>query len=317
MSSFIFYGYGLQMMRKSVTGQRQGLPLALFAGLLSVLVAFSMAVTNAYAQNASPSFQYVAAAEGELRGSSTNYTAHPGSRQFLYFSNDKLTIAAIIEVQEIRSGTARLKVRAKSFPGPVERSTSERELSSVPAREYTYVPLEKMSMPVDGGGLLSLIGAIADQAGNLSKPFAPHSVEAERGQIVLMSPALLRGDRVLLNLKDGAATGTALRGNPAIALYASSDGLFIFALQQFDGATPCEVNAGKAVCSLEGNEYTLLAARPITAGDQESKIWALHVSNYNPSRAGITWRDGSGSIAAGELSDILRELRVEVSPSVP
>ena len=297
--------------------KNRGLPSAAFAGFSAVLVVLSLASAYTHAQSASPSFQYVAAAGGELRGSSTNYTAHPGSRNFLYFSNDKLTIAAIIEVEDIRDGVARLKVRAKSYSGTEDRNTSEQELKSAPVREYTYVPLEKLSMPVDGGGLLSIIGAIADQAGNLSKPLAPHSVEAEPGQIVLMSPALLRGDRVLLNLKVGAATGTALRGNPAIALYATPDGLFIFALKPFDGATPCEVDAGRAACTLEGNEYTLLAARPITAGDRDSKIWALHVSPYNPSRDGITWPKRSGSITAGELSELLRELKVEASASLP
>ena len=278
---------------------------------LAAVVFVSMGSGHTHAQNGEPSFQYVAAAGGELRGSSTTYTAHPGSRQFVYFANDKLTIGAIIEVEGIRDGVALVRVRAKSHPGTVDRQTSERELKSALVREYAYVPMEKLSMPVDGGGMLSLVGAIADKAGNLSKPLAPHPVEPEPGQIMLMFPALLRGDRVLTNLEMGAGTGPGLGGNPAVALYAPSEGLFVFALQPFEGATACKVTLGRASCTLEGDNYTLLSARPITGGDQESKIWVLLVPKYIPSKVGVNWRDGEGSMKPGDLSDLLAELRVE------
>jgi hypothetical protein len=129
--------------------------------------------SQSHGQTRSPSFQYVATAGGELRGLSSPYTGHPGSRQFVYFSNDKLTIAAAIEVEDIRGGVAWLSARTKSYPGKVDRETSERELKSALPREYTYVPMEKLSLAVDGGGVLSLEGAIAEESGNLSKPIAP------------------------------------------------------------------------------------------------------------------------------------------------
>lgn len=179
--------------------------------------------------------------------------------------------------------------------GAVDRQTSERELRSALLREYTYVPMEKLSMPVDGGGVLSLVGAIADKAGNLSKPLAPYPVSPEPGQIMLMFPALLRGDRVLANLEMGAGTGPSLGGNPAVALYAPPEGLFVFALQPFEAATACKVTLGRASCTLEGNDYTLLSARPITGGDQESKIWVLREPRYIPSKVGVNWRDREAS----------------------
>jgi hypothetical protein len=281
----------------------------------SAMVLLSTGSGHSHGQTKSPSFQYVATAGGELRGLSSAYTAHPGSRQFVYFSNDKLTIAATIEVEDIRGGVALVRVRTKSYPGAADRETSERELKSALPREYTYVPMEKLSLAVDGGGVLSLEGAIADESGNLSKPIAPLPVGPEAGEIMLMSPALLRGDKVMANLKVGAGTASGLRGNPAIALYAPPEDLFIFALQPFDGATACEVTLGKATFSLGGNEYTLFSERPIIGGDQESKIWVLHVANYIPSRVGVSWRDGEGSMRAGELHEILARLRVEGSTS--
>jgi len=279
-------------------------------GFSAVVLVLLTGSGHTHGQSRSPSFQYVATAGGELRGLSTTYTALPGSSQLVHFSNDKLTIAAKIEVEDIRDGVALVRVRAKSYPGRVDRETSERELKSALPREYTYVPMEKLSLPVDGGGVLSLVGAIADGAGNLSKPLAPYPVGPEAGQIMLMSPALLRGNRVLANLKIGAGTGAGIRGNPAIALYAIPEDLFIFALRPFEGATACEVTLGRAVFSLEGNDYTLFSERPIIGGDQESRIWVLHVPNYIPSRIGVSWRDGEGSMLAGELSDLLAELRV-------
>ena len=171
-------------------------------------------------------------------------------------------------------------------------------------------------MPVDRGGVLSLVGAIADENGNLSEPLAQHPVETEPDQILLFSPVLLRGDRVLVNLKMGASTGPGLKGNPAVALYAPPEGLFLFALEPFEGAAACDVVHGRADCSLEGSVYTLFSERPITGGNQESKIWVLHVAKYisprTPIRAplGNFPRDGDGWVIAGDLRDLLTELRV-------
>jgi hypothetical protein len=273
----------------------------------------SAGLSHTHAQTPSPSFQYVATAGGGLSGSSTTYTAHPGSRQLIYFSNDKLTIAATVEVEDIRGGTARLKVAARSYSGKVDRATCERELKSSARREYTYVPIEKLSMPVDGGGVLALVGAIADEAGNLSKPLAQLSPETEPGRILLMSPVFLRGDQVLANLRMSVGTGPGPPGNPAVALYAPSEGLFIFALQPFEGASACRVVVGRAECSLQGSDYTLLSARPIGAVVPESKIWALHVPAYRPSKVGVNWPDSEASMRAGALHNLLTELRVEGS----
>jgi len=279
----------------------------------SAMLLLSARTGQTNGQTKSPSFQYVATGGGDLAGSSTTYTAHAGSRQLVYFSNDKLTIAATIEVEDISGGVARLKVIAQSYPGKVDRETSERELKSALEREYTYVPLEKLRMPVDRGGVLSLVGAIADKDGNLSKPMAQYPVETEPGQIMLLSPALLRSDRVLVNLEMGAGTGPGLKGNPAVALYAPPEGLFLFALQPFEGAAACNVVHGRADCSLEGSVYTLFSERPITGGVQESKIWVLHMAAYLPSKVGGSLRDREGSMRAGSLHDLLTELRVEES----
>ena len=175
----------------------------------SAMVLLSTGSGQSHGQTRSPSFQYVAMAGGELRGMSTPYTAHPGSRQFVYFSNDKLTIAAAIEVEDISAagasrlfptpacgGVALVRVRTKSYPGTVDRETSEKGLKSALPREYSYVPMGKLSLAVDGVGVLSLEGAIADESGNLSKPIAPLPVGPEARQTVLMSTALLRGYRV-------------------------------------------------------------------------------------------------------------------------
>ena len=279
----------------------------------SAVVLLSAGPVHTRAQTRSPSFQYVVTGEGD-NGIITD-TAHPGSRQLVHFSNDSLTIAASIEVEEIRGGVALVRVRAKSYPGRVDRETCEKGLQSARSREYTYVPIEKLSMPVDGGGVLALVGAIADEAGDLSKPLAQLSPETEPGQLLLMSPALLRGDRVLANLRMGVGTEPGLPGNPAVALYAPLEGLFIFAFQPFEGASACQVVLGRAECSLQGSDYTLLSARPIAAADHESKIWALHVPAYLPSKVGASWPDGEASMRAGALPNLLTELRVEGSTS--
>jgi hypothetical protein len=158
--------------------------------------------------------------------------------------------------------------------------------------------------------MLSLVGAVADEAGNLSKPMALHSLWPRAGEISLMAPALLRDDRVMVNLKQGGGADRGLRGNPAIALFAAPEDLFIFALEPFEGATACEVLFGRAECRLEGSNYTLFSERPILAEDHQSKIWVLHVNKYIPSRVEKSWLDGQSWMRPGELPDLLSELKV-------
>src|SRR5207244_5272752 len=112
-------------------------------------------------------------------------------------------------------------------------------------------------------------------------------------------------------IRDDLVTGVQTCALPI--LYAAPEDLFIFALQSFEGATACEVTLGRAMFSLEGNDYTLFSERPIIGGDQEPRIWVLHVAKYIPSRVGVSWRDGEGSMRAGELHELLARLRVEGS----
>jgi len=281
-----------------------------------VAAGFSAAVVAMFAGGArspsvGPSFQYVVTGEGDVRGMSTD-TAHPGSRQLVHFSNDNVTIAASIEVEEIRGGMALVRVRAKSYPGSVDRETCEKGLQSARSREYTYVPMESLSLPVDGGGMLSLVGAIADEAGDLSKPMALHSLWPRTGEISLMAPALLRDDRVMVNLKQGGGADRGLGGNPAIAVFAPPEDLFIFALEPFEGATACEVLFGRAEFRLESNNYTLFSERPILGEDHQSKIWVLRVKvKYVPSKVEQGGVDGKGWVQPGELSDLLTQLKVK------
>src|SRR2546429_8554908 len=96
----------------------------------SAMVLLSTGSGHSQGQSRSPSFQYVATAGGEIRGLSTPYTAHPGSRQFVYFSNDKLTIAATIEGGDNHGGGALVRGRTKSYPGTGDRATIEEETQS-------------------------------------------------------------------------------------------------------------------------------------------------------------------------------------------
>jgi len=130
------------------------------------------------------------------------------------------------------------------------------------------------------------------------------------GEISLMAPALLRDDRVMVNLKQGGGADRGLGGNPAIAVFAPPEDLFIFALEPFEGATACEVLFGRAEFRLESNNYTLFSERPILSEDHQSKIWVLRVK-YVPSKVEQGGVDGKGWVQPGELSDLLTQLKVK------
>jgi len=169
--------------------------------------------------------------------------------------------------------------------------------------------MESLSLPVDGGGMLSLVGAISDEAGNLSKPLAPHSLWPRTGEITLIAPALPARRTSYGESEQGAGAYGAVGGNPAIALFAAPEDLFIFAVKPFEGATACEVLFGRAEFRLEGSNYTLFSERPILGEDRQSKIWVLHVNKYIPSTVEKSWLDGQGWLRPGELSDLLSEVK--------
>jgi hypothetical protein len=63
-----------------------------------------------------------------------------------------------------------------------------------------------------------------------------------------------------------------------------------------------EAEYGQAGFKLEGHDYVLFSATPITGGQQPRGIWVYHDPNYRP-----PWPGAIGTIESG--GDFLRRLK--------
>lgn len=195
---------------------------------------------------------------------------------------------------EIQSDFVRLEVTARAFvpetPGegahqgamaagaPPFSPNTNQILANVPAREIKYVPGKSLEIPLDGGGKILLTGQVFRRPPSLGMWALPLTPKPD--EIVLSMPALVRGSEFLGTDRDSAR---AEGENPAIGICLPSRVAFVFALNPFEGAVQGEAEFGQAHFKMDGQDYTLFSATPISGGDQPREIWVYRAANCPPS----------------------------------
>ena len=106
--------------------------------------------------------------------------------------------------------------------------------------------------------------------------------QPEPNEIVLTEPVLLRDKAVLV---DKVGSAGAQGDDPYVAIYVPDDGLYALLLNPVEGAVAAAAEYGQAHFNLEGHDYTLFSATPITGGDQPRQICVYHDPNYRPSKS--------------------------------
>lgn len=188
-------------------------------------------------------------------------------------------IGAQIRVASIEDDSVELTIAARnfgtgnSFPGDMHA-----ELAKVPERSFRYSPGETLQIPVDGGGALNLRGTVVDHQPKIAWG---HPLEPDPGELILSSPILIEGNRVLVDMS-GATT--FVRGDKEAArLYSPGQGLFSIGLRPFPGAVKGKAEWGRLTFELGGKHYMLVAGSPICGGDQPHPVWvALDASFIAP-----------------------------------
>jgi hypothetical protein len=240
----------------------------------------------------------------------------PGQGGFLSAGPHK-RIAIRVRALDVQNDVVRLMVRARVYEpvseseeekvansqaGVVFKEPMDRFFANTTPREFDYTPGQTLEVPVEGGGKLLLKGEVFKLRPSFSAESYP--VAPKPDEIVLSKAALVRGSEFLGEVQ---GSGSAQGKNSAVGVCVPPLGAFVFALGPFEGAVQGVVEFGEARFKMDGYEYTLFSATPITGGQQPREIWVYRGQNCPPS-----WGPAPktpGMIGSGDLSNVLHMLR--------
>lgn len=262
---------------------------ALGLGVLLVAV-LSLSLGVMRAQMGSLWFQFNVTSPAHLGswGSEVQAGGHGGPAFLMSAPQER--VGAIIDVDEIQYGHVRLSVRARrvEVPSagqeahPVSRSfestpasdeTVRQMLANTAPQKYEYIPGQVLEIPVEGGGKLLLTGRVLERRARFWMK-EDYPLEPKPDQIVLTEPALVRDNDLLVRDLSSASAGG---DDPYVALFVPKEGLFGFLLKPIDGAVPAEAEYGQARFKMDGHDYVLFSATPITGGEQPKEIWVTTI----------------------------------------
>jgi hypothetical protein len=283
---------------------------ALGAGLFAIL-GLSVGLGWMHAQAAGLWFQFNVTSP-DRKGSwgdqvQAGYRGKPAVITRVHLSGEpKEQLAAMINVDEVQYGLVRLSIRARRFEvapeaGPEARPIHEsvevrptfdemgrQMLASTTPHQYDYIPGQVLEIPVEGGGKLLLTGHVLERPASFwGKEDYP--LEPGTNQIVLAEPALVRDKELLIK---GVGSASAEGEGSYVAIFVPNEGLLGFLLKPIEGAVEAEAEYGQARFKIEGHDYVLFSATPITGGQQPREIWVYRDTNYTPGPIGTI---GSGS----------------------
>jgi hypothetical protein len=155
---------------------------------------------------------------------------------------------------------------------------------------FTYYAGKSLEIPIGGGGALILEGKMVDHKPRFMEFGIP--LEPSPNQLILTSPVLISGDRVLFNMK-GANT-IAYSPDQVAILFVPGTGLLQFGLQPFTGAVPGVAKWGNLEFELKGQKYMLLTSSQMAGGDQPRTVWISNDPHFVPEG-----RETGGFVAGG------------------
>jgi hypothetical protein len=214
---------------------------------------------------------------------------------------DLVRLSVKVRVLEPAPGSAEGKV-ANSESGHLSREAMDRIFAHITPQEFDYVPGQTLEIPVAGGGKILLSGEVFKLRPSFSAQWYPVTLQPD--QIALSKAALVRGNEFLGEI---GGSGSARGENPAVGVCVPPMGAFVFALKPFEGSVQGEAEFGAARFSMDGDEYRLFSATPITGGTQPREIWVHRSPNCPPSWGTPPKRPAF--IRSGNISNVLDFLR--------
>lgn len=156
-----------------------------------------------------------------------------------------------------------------------------------PQKQLWVEPGKTLQLDVDGYGPVAVTGEWLDHIPYFAKIDLEHNLEPGPNELRMISPILLRGNRVLFDANGGTATST--QSQPAFWVHVRGDGVYILSLSPTPGAVQGRAENNRVSFEISGQSYQFVTGAPIT---REEQVWILHAPNAN-SHGGAF---GSGSL---------------------
>jgi|HubBroStandDraft_6_1064221.scaffolds.fasta_scaffold21678_1 hypothetical protein len=205
----------------------------------------------------------------------------PGSDGFGHFSNVPTGGILSINARFLRRDGERVEFAVKTRyenPAPHFSGAAEQRLDGIPEQDVWVEPGKTAEASVPGLGAIQFAGDFIDH-----KPptfFAPDdTVDPKPNQFRVFSPVLIRGNQVVFNEAGASASGESAPGT-GVTVYWPGEGRFLFSPAPFKGAIEGSVFESQVKFKLDGQEFVLLTAVPVT---RQEHIWMKHEPLYKPS----------------------------------
>lgn len=210
-------------------------------------------------------------------------------------NGEPVAIALRLKVEEISSDDVLLRCRA--VPARVKATAAGVTLLGGPeggislngVADVHYRPGESLAIPIEGGGTLFLKGEVTDHQPNIA---FGSPLEPLRGKLVVRSPVLTAGNELIGQMSASASADDQAEKAQGVMFNTDAHGVFTFSLRPFPGAVQGKATWGEIKFRLDGKDYSLMAAAPITGGDQPRPVWVRHDSQSD-------WAAGCGTICLG------------------
>lgn len=182
----------------------------------------------------------------------------------------------------------RLGVRTAYVKNTANASeTSWQKLQRAAEREYWFEPGETLKIDVDGLGPVAVTGEWQDHMPYFARMDEEHHLEPGPNELRMISPVLLRGDRVVFDAKGGAATSSG--PHAAFWVNVPGDGVYVLSMSPMPGSVQAHAVDNRVTFEIDGQPYQFVTGAPIT---REKHLWILHRAGAKPPMKGIF---GSGS----------------------
>jgi hypothetical protein len=276
-----------------VLWRRVSVPRFALAPLIACLVLATAAVSIVRAQSRPLWFEfgYVLRESGEVFHYTVAKKGYDDTQATLSFLDGvPLAVALRVKVESVSDDD--VAIRCRAVPAKMEINSTGVKLLGGPAGGVSldlaptvhYKPGESLAIPIEGGGTLYLKGDVLDHQPRIAFGL-PLEPAAEK--LIVRSPVLTSSDQVIFEIN--GATAVARDETRSVKLLTGSNGTFTFALRPFPGAVQGEANWGEITFKLAGKKYRLVAAAPITGGDQPRAVW---VRRDAQAEGGVALGDG-------------------------
>lgn len=261
-----FLGTGIRMPRFAAAGLIACVVVATSAAVLLRAQSRPLWFEFSYGLQQGASFTYRVAQNG-FKDAGSVMGLFNGSPGGVDYRIEVKGISANDVALRVRAAQAKLDITSTGFqllpPNPPI------SLDGVAVTHYR--PGETLTIPVDGGGTLYLKGEVFDHQPKIAFGLP---LEPEPGTMIVRSPVLTQQDKLI-----GQSAGSSAsidKESECVFIDTPKDGKFTFALRSFPGAVKAEANWGQIKFKLGDQRYRLVAAAPVTGGDQPHTVWVRH-----------------------------------------